>query len=65
MRKVLGTENPADLMTKYLTGSVMDTHLEYLSQRRESGRARSGLNIQGKNTTSTTTKKTAEGKNSH
>ena len=27
----------------------MDTHLEYLSQRRESGRARSGLNIQGKN----------------
>ena len=49
MRKVLGTENPADLMTKYLTRSVMDTHLEYLSQRRESGRARSGLNIQGKN----------------
>ena len=27
----------------------MDTHLEYLSQRRESGRARSGLNSQGKN----------------
>ena len=47
MRKVLGTENPADLMTKYLTRSVIDTHLEFLSQRRESGRARSGLNIQG------------------
>ena len=28
MRKVLGTENPADLMTKYLTRSVMDTHPE-------------------------------------
>ena len=54
MRKVLGTENPADLMTKYLTRSVMDTHLEYLSQRRESGRARSGLNIQGKSAPSNT-----------
>ena len=54
MRKVLGTENPADLMTKYLTRAVMDTHLEYLSQRRESGRARSGLNIQGKTAPSKT-----------
>ena len=35
MRKVLGTENPADLMTKYLTRAVMDTHREYLSQRCE------------------------------
>ena len=51
MREVLGTENPADLMTKYLTRAVMDTHLEYLCQRRESGRARSGLNIQGKTPT--------------
>ena len=47
MRKILGTENPADLMTKYLTRSVMDTHFGFLSQRRESGRAKSGLNIQG------------------
>ena len=54
MRKALGTEYPADLMTKYLTRSVMDTHLEYLSQRRESGRARSGLNTQGKNAPSKT-----------
>ena len=50
IRKVLGTENPADLMTKYFTRSVMDTHLDFLSQRRESGRARSGLNIQGAST---------------
>ena len=53
MRKILGTENPADLMTKYLTRSVMDSHFGFLSQRRESGRAKSGLNIQGKNTTTT------------
>ena len=53
MRKVLGIENPADLMTKYLTRAVMDTHLEFLSQRRESGRASSGFNIQGKTPTQT------------
>ena len=37
-------------MTKYLTRSVMDTHLDFLSQRREAGRAKSGLNIQGAST---------------
>ena len=61
MRKVLGTENPADLMTKYLTRAVMDTHLEYLSQRRESGRARSGLNIQGKSAPGNADSSTATG----
>ena len=61
MRKVLGTENPADLMTKYLTRSVMDNHLEYLSQRRESGRARSGLNIQGKSAPDSAGASTATG----
>ena len=50
IRKFLGTENPADRMTKYFTRSVMDTHSKFLSQRRESGRARSGLNIQGAST---------------
>ena len=48
--KVLGTENPVDLMTKYFTRSVMDVHLDFRSQRRESGRAKSGLNIQGAST---------------
>ena len=43
--KELGSKNPADLMTKYLTRSVMDTHLEYLSQRREAGRARSEAGV--------------------
>merc|ERR1712185_815534 len=61
IRKVLGTENPADLMTKYLTRSVMDTHLEYLSQRRESGRAKSGLNIQGKSAPDSAGTSTATG----
>ena len=31
----------------------MDTHLDFLSQRRESGRAKSGLNIQGASTRET------------
>ena len=33
MRKILGTENPADLMTKYLARSVMDSHFGFLSHR--------------------------------
>ena len=40
--KVLGSDNPADLMTKYLTRSVMDTHLQYLSQRRDACVVREG-----------------------
>ena len=44
----MGTENPAGLMTKYLTRQVMDHHLESLSQERAAGRAQSGLEIQGK-----------------
>ena len=48
LRKALGTDNPADLMTKYLTRPLMDRSLEHLSQARSSGRARIGLDIQGK-----------------
>ena len=47
MRKVLGTKNPADLMTKYLTRSVIDTHLQFIGQRRAEGRAQAGLQVQG------------------
>ena len=47
MRKVLGIDNPADLMTKYLARAVMDIHFEFRSQRRESSRARPGFKIQG------------------
>ena len=48
MRKVLGTENPADLMTKYLARPLLDRHVEFLHHDRATGRAKSGLDIQGK-----------------
>ena len=47
LRKVLGTENPADLMTKYLTRTAVDRCMGYLSQERLAGRAESGLKVQG------------------
>ncbi len=39
IRKVAGTENPADLMTKYLSAPDMAKHLEHLSIERRSNRA--------------------------
>ena len=47
MRKVLGTKIPVDLMTKYLTRSVIDTHFKFIGQRRAEGRAQAGLQVQG------------------
>ena len=47
LRKVLGTENPADLMTRYLTRAAADRCKGYLSQEKVAGRARSGLKVQG------------------
>ena len=38
-RKVGGKENPADLMTKYLTGVMLDAHTGRLGLRFRSGRA--------------------------
>ena len=46
--KVLGTDNPADLMTKHLLREPLDKCMGHLNQRRMSGRAKSGLEIQGK-----------------
>ena len=46
-RKVLGTENPADLMTKYLTRDVIVTHMTKLGQEIREGRAEKGLEMQG------------------
>ena len=46
-RKVLGTENPADLMTKHLLREPLDNCMKQLNQWRMSGRAKSGLDIQG------------------
>ena len=48
LREVLGTINPADLMTKYLTRTVIDTHLQFMSHQRADGRAQAGLKVQGK-----------------
>ena len=47
-RKVLGTENPADLMTKYLVRDKVDACMMKLKQARLEGRAKSGLELQGK-----------------
>ena len=46
-RKVLGTENPSDLMTKYLARQSMDGCMDALGQARVAGRARTGLEVQG------------------
>ena len=48
--KIEGTMNPADLMTKYLTREKIDGCLATLCQRRQSGRAEMGLNMQRKGT---------------
>ena len=47
MRKVHGTNNLADLMTKYLTRMVIDTHVKFIGQQRAEGRAQAGLQVQG------------------
>ena len=49
-RKVIGTDNPADMMTKYLLREPIDQCMGQLRQRRLSGRARSALDIQGTGT---------------
>ena len=48
LRKVLGTENPADLMTKHLARQPLDKCMMQLNQHRSAGRASAGLDVQGK-----------------
>ena len=45
--KVLGTANPADLMTKYLTREKVDNAIDKMGQVVQQGRADSSLDIQG------------------
>ena len=45
-RKVLGTDNPADLMTKYLTREVIVSHMAKLGQEIREGGAEKGLEMQ-------------------
>ena len=47
MRKVLGTENPADMMTKPLARQPLDKCMLQLNQHRAAGRAKTGLKVQG------------------
>ena len=47
LRKVLGIENPADLMTKHRARQPLDKCMLQLNQHRTSGRARTGLDVQG------------------
>ena len=47
LRKVLGTENPADMMTKHLPRQPLDKCMGQLNQHRARGRAKAGLDVQG------------------
>ena len=44
--KILGTENPADLMTKYLVRDKIDKCMSSTGQVFQSGRAEKGLEMQ-------------------
>ena len=46
--KVLGTANPADLMTKHLTREKINNAIDKMGQIMQEGRANSSLDIQGK-----------------
>ena len=39
LEKILGADNPADLLTKYLDGTIQDKHLVRLGLKSEEGRA--------------------------
>jgi hypothetical protein len=45
LMKVLGTENPADLLTKHLARDMIDQHLTKLAISRETGRAASAPKV--------------------
>ena len=48
--KILGTENPADLMTKYLARDKIDKHMSTIGRDFKEGRADAGLEMQKKGT---------------
>ena len=45
VRKVLGEDNPADLMTTYLTRKVMDHYMGAINQEEADGRAKLSLKL--------------------
>ena len=48
--KILGTDNPADLMTKYLARDKIDKHMSTIGQGFMEGRAEKGLEMQKQGT---------------
>ena len=44
--KILGTDNPADLMTKYFARQSFDKHMSTIGQGFKGGRADEGLEMQ-------------------
>ena len=44
--KILGTENPADLMTKYLARDKIEKNISIIGQVHKAGRAEKGLEMQ-------------------
>ena len=54
-RKVLGTENPADLMTNNLARQALDKSMLQLKQHRAAGRAKASLDLQGRGKTDAAT----------
>ena len=47
LAKVLGAQNPADILTKYVAREIMERHLENMSCHFEAGRAASAPVIDG------------------
>ena len=47
LRKVLGTENPAAMMTKHLARQSLDKCMRHLNQCHVTRRAKAGLDVQG------------------
>ena len=45
LHKVVGTANPADLLTKYVAGNTLRQRLEALEVRQEAGRAESAPKV--------------------
>ena len=48
VRKVPGTNNPADQLTKYLGGGEVDKGLRMLGMEERDGRAQESIKVKGK-----------------
>ena len=53
LRKVLGTENPADMMTKHLPRQALDKCMGRLSEYQLAWQAKAGFDAQGNKTSET------------